>query len=120
MARKAPNFDQVLLPFAHLESPWKIPTELPDLSLETEVALDTETCDISLQRDMGPGFFRYEPTNYNEGFICGISAAWRDQSIYIPLLHNRKEYFSREVVGRWIKSLARQRQTNFVFQNFQY
>ena len=68
-------------------SDWVAPTELPDLSHETEVAIDTETRDDMLAKDKGPGFYAYEKSNPNTGFICGISVAWRENSIYICLLY---------------------------------
>jgi DNA polymerase I-like protein with 3'-5' exonuclease and polymerase domains len=113
-------FDQVLLPFAHLASSWKVPTELPDLSQEQEVAIDTETCDPSLRENRGPGFFKCDKNAISTGFICGISAAWRDQKIYVPLRHDRKTYLDRDLVGRWLKSIAAQNHTRFIFHNFQY
>jgi DNA polymerase I-like protein with 3'-5' exonuclease and polymerase domains len=102
------------------ESDWSPPTELPDLSRETEVALDTETRDPLLAKDMGPGFYMYERTNPNTGYICGISAAWRDQKIYIPLRHPATQCFDIETVRRWLISLASQDSTRFTFHNFQY
>jgi Mesyanzhinovviridae DNA polymerase len=109
---KPPNFDQysMFMP----ESPWTPPAELPDLSNETEVAIDTETKDDLLTKDQGPGFIT------NAGFICGISVAWRDQAIYIPLQHYDTTCFSFDQVRRWLKSLAEQKHTNFIFHNFQY
>lgn len=120
MGKAQPSFDQGLLPFAHLYSDWKIPSELPDLSREVEVAIDTETYDPSLKNNTGPGFFKCDRNDPNTGFICGISAAWRDQKIYIPLRHNRKNYYDRDLVRRWLHSLARQDNTRFIFHNFQY
>src|SRR6516225_3198640 len=118
MAQRALKFDQ--LNFFIPDSPWVPPTALPDLSREEEVCLDLETRDDSLARDKGPGFYAYEKTNPNTGFICGISAAWRDQSVYIPLRHYDTQCFDFELVQRWLKDLARQRYTRFVFHNFQY
>jgi DNA polymerase I-like protein with 3'-5' exonuclease and polymerase domains len=118
MAQRVLKFDQ--LNFFIPDSPWVPPTALPDLSREEEVCLDLETRDDSLARDKGPGFYAYEKTNPNTGFICGISAAWRDQSVYIPLRHYDTQCFDFELVQRWLKDLARQRYTRFVFHNFQY
>lgn len=96
------------------ESTWIPPTELPDLSNETEVAIDIETKDDFLAKDMGPGFI------VNAGYICGISVAWRDQAIYIPIQHYDTTCFSFEQIRRWLKSLAQQNHTRFIFHNFQY
>jgi len=102
-------------------SDWIAPTELPDLSHETEVAIDTETRDDMLAKDKGPGFYAYERSNPNTGFICGVSVAWRDQSIYIPLRHYGKQsYFDHDLVRRWLASLVSQNNCRFIFHNFGY
>jgi DNA polymerase I-like protein with 3'-5' exonuclease and polymerase domains len=118
VSKGKPSPDQ--LPLFTPESNWQIPAELPDLSRETEVAIDTETKDTFLAKDMGPGFYQYERTNANTGYICGISAAWRDQAIYIPLRHPESKCFDYNLVQRWLKALAAQRHTRFVFHSFQY
>src|SRR5215467_4021890 len=99
---------------------WQIPTELPDLSQETEVSIDTETYDPGLKNNEGPAYFKCDRNNTSTGFICGISLAWRDQKIYIPIRHAYKNYFDRNLVQRWLKSLSLQSHTKFVFHNFQY
>ena len=71
ISRGKPSPDQ--LPLFVPNSEWTTPTSLPDLSNETEVAIDVETRDDSLAKDKGPGFYQYERTNPNTGFICGIS-----------------------------------------------
>ena len=116
--KRQPVFDQY--PLFKPESNWIIPTELPDLRLETEIAIDTETRDDLLAMDRGPGFYNYNRLNLNSGFVCGISLAWRDQSIYIPIRHHSKDYFGIDLVGQWLQSLVRQARTRFVFHNFQY
>ncbi len=96
------------------ESPWVPPTELPDLSKETEVAIDIETKDDLLAKDMGPGFI------INAGYICGISVAWRDQAVYIPIQHYDTTCFTFDQIFRWLKYTTRQNSTKFIFHNFQY
>jgi DNA polymerase I-like protein with 3'-5' exonuclease and polymerase domains len=118
--KKQPNFDQGILPGMDAQTNWVMPTELPDLSRETEIAIDTETCDPGLKKGIGPGFYMFEKSNLNTGYIAGISAAWRDQSIYIPLRHERRKYFDHDLVQRWIRSLAKQDHTRFIFHNFAY
>ncbi len=112
MAKAKPSFDQysMFMP----ESTWTPPTELPDLSKETEVAIDIETKDDHLAKDMGPGFI------VNAGYVCGISVAWRDQAVYIPIQHYDTTCFTFDQVFRWLKYLTRQNSTKFVFHNFQY
>ena len=118
ISRGKPSPDQ--LPLFVPNSEWTTPTSLPDLSNETEVAIDVETRDDSLAKDKGPGFYQYERTNPNTGFICGISAAWREQNIYIPIRHYNTTCYDIEVVGRWLSVLCQQRHTKFVFHNFPY
>ena len=109
---KPRSFDQGS--FFMPESLWIPPVELPDLSNVTEVAIDTETKDDLLSQDKGPGFI------LKSGYICGISVAWGDEAIYIPIRHYDTTCFDFEQVRRWIKALAQQKHTNFVFHNFQY
>jgi DNA polymerase I-like protein with 3'-5' exonuclease and polymerase domains len=118
ISKGKPSPDQ--LPMFTPDSAWVPPTELPDLSQETEVAIDTETRDDFLARDRGPGFFQYERSNHNTGFICGISVAWRDNAIYIPLRNPETKCFDFNLVQRWLKSLAAQNHTRYIFHNFQY
>ena len=117
--RKPPNFDQ----FSFLTPPssWIAPTELPDLSHETEVAIDTETRDDMLAKDRGPGFYAYERSNPNTGFICGISVAWRDNSIYIPLRHyGEGTCFDHNRIQKWLNDTVSNRRCRFIFHNFGY
>jgi len=103
-----------------IKTDWVPPTSLPDLSLETEIAIDIETRDDLLAKDKGPGFYQYEKTNSNTGFICGISAAWRDQSIYIPIRHRETNCFQHHAVESWLYYLASQKHIRFIFHNFSY
>jgi DNA polymerase I-like protein with 3'-5' exonuclease and polymerase domains len=117
--RKPPSFDQ--FPLFVPESSWIPPTELPDLSHETEVAIDTETRDDMLAKDKGPGFYAYERSNPNTGFICGISLAWRDQGVYLPLRHyGEQPSFDLDTVRRWLADLVSHDNCRFVFHNFGY
>jgi DNA polymerase I-like protein with 3'-5' exonuclease and polymerase domains len=99
-------------------SNWTPPAILPDLCNESEVALDLETRDDTLANRMGPGW--YKGIIRNVGFICGISAAWRDQSIYIPLAHPDTPCFDSEMVRMWLKDLISHKHIKFIFHNFQY
>jgi len=117
-AKGKTSLDQ--LPLFVPPSEWKPPDNLPDLSRETEVAIDIETKDPSLSNDKGPGFYCYEKTNHNTGFICGISVAWRDSSVYIPLRHFETTCFEFLPVFNWLRRLAAQNYTRFIFHNFQY
>ena len=80
---------------------WTAPTELPDLRRVGIIALDTETNDEGLRADRGSAW------PWRDGYVCGISVAWRDESgiraIYFPLRHPDSENFERENVTRWLK-----------------
>jgi DNA polymerase I-like protein with 3'-5' exonuclease and polymerase domains len=108
------------LKYLPIKTNWVPPTSLPDLSLENEIAIDIETKDSLLAQGMGPGFYRYDPTDPNYGYICGISAAWRDQSIYIPIRHKETNCFNFSAVENWLYHLASQDHIRFVFHNFSY
>jgi DNA polymerase I-like protein with 3'-5' exonuclease and polymerase domains len=103
-----------------IKTDWVPPTSLPDLTQETEVSIDIETRDDLLAKDKGPGFYQYEKTNPNTGYICGISAAWRDQSIYIPVRHRETNCFGFSAVQNWLYYLASQNHIRFIFHNFSY
>lgn len=99
------------------ESDWVKP-ELPDLSKEEEVAIDTETRDDTLSNKMGPGWFK--GVVRNAGYVCGVSVAWRDQAVYIPLAHEDTDCFDLSIVQAWLKKLFSYNHIRFIFHNFQY
>lgn len=118
VSKGKPSPDQ--LPLFTPQSSWVPPSELPDLSNVPELALDVETRDDKLAHKKGPGFYQFNRADVSTGFITGISAAWGNQSIYIPVRHRDTICFDFELVQRWLKSLARQQHTRFIFHNFQY
>jgi DNA polymerase I-like protein with 3'-5' exonuclease and polymerase domains len=85
---------QLLVP----TSDWAPPTDLPTLRQQT-IALDTETRDIGLEKGKGPGWA------YKEGYICGVSVAWRGGSIYVPVRHPDTECWPFDTVLRWVDDL---------------
>ena len=102
------------LPMFLPASDWQPPAELPDLSAETEVGLDTETRDDGLGAGRGPGW------HAKLGFVAGISVSWRDRAIYVPTRHPDSECFQKDTVAAWLKSLFSQTTTKFVFFNAGY
>jgi DNA polymerase I-like protein with 3'-5' exonuclease and polymerase domains len=78
---------------------WKCPTELPDLSQELEIALDSETRDYSLAANRGPGSYT------KSGYIIGLSLAWSRGKIYVPIRHPDTANFDHNLVGLWLKDL---------------
>ena len=80
---------------------WQVPAELPDLRRAGMVALDTETKDDGLLAERGSGW------PFGDGYLCGISIAYRaDGEIrahYFPLRHPDSHNFDREQVFRWLQ-----------------
>ena len=83
---------------------WQAPTELPDLRRVGIIALDTETKDGGLLANRGSGW------PFGDGYICGVSVAYRaDGEIrahYFPLRHPDSQNFDREQVFQWLKDLV--------------
>ena len=80
---------------------WQVPAELPDLRRAGMVAIDTETKDGGLLAERGSGW------PFGDGYLCGISIAYRaDGEIrahYFPLRHPDSHNFDREQVFRWLQ-----------------
>ena len=80
---------------------WQVPAELPDLRRAGMVAVDTETKDGGLLAERGSGW------PFDDGYLCGISIAYRaDGEIcahYFPLRHPDSHNFDREQVFRWLR-----------------
>jgi DNA polymerase I-like protein with 3'-5' exonuclease and polymerase domains len=71
------------------------------------VAIDIEGRDGGLARDAGPGWV------YNDGHICGVSAAWDGWSGYVPMRHPGTECRSPEEVLGWAAELMRRNRPVF-------
>ena len=121
MARRQKNYhdggEQLVL--ISPDSPWSRPSELPDLRRHRRVALDRETCDLGLQRGLGPGW----AFGAAGGFVCGTSIAWvqdgKIRSAYFPVRHPDTECFDPDQVRQW--EIDHQRAgVRFVFQNAPY
>jgi Mesyanzhinovviridae DNA polymerase len=82
---------------------WQPPRELPDLRRVDLISLDTETNDEGLRADLGSSW------PWGDGYICGISVAWRKdgeiRAIYIPMRHPETDNFDPAQVYRWLKDL---------------
>jgi DNA polymerase I-like protein with 3'-5' exonuclease and polymerase domains len=97
---------------------WRRPDALPDLRNADLVALDSETKDERLQAEKGPGW------PIGAGYICGLSAAWREggelQSIYVPLRHPDSDNFDRAQGFAWVRNLLAPGGPRIVTQNGLY
>lgn len=80
-------------------SSWETPTELPhEIFNATVIGLDTETKDPDLTTK-GPSWFR-------GGFaVVGISLAWGEKEIYLPIGHRDGGNMDREQVIGFVKDL---------------
>jgi DNA polymerase I-like protein with 3'-5' exonuclease and polymerase domains len=86
-------------------SNWKKPSQLPDLRGKIKrMAIDTEGRDDGLTEGRGSSW----PTR--GGFICGVSAAWREgeevKRFYAPTRHPESDCFSVDQVRRWVADHA--------------
>lgn len=94
------------------KSTWTPPTgSLPRLS-GIQVAIDTETRDNSLSMDRGPGWHR------GDGWLCGVSAAWGDESIYVPVHHPSTDCRPLREVTDWVDHILRN--CEVIFHNATY
>ena len=84
-------------------SDWLPPTELPDLRRVGIIALDTETEDRGLLAGRGSGWA------WGDGYVCGISVAWRAEggirAHYLPLRHPDSQNFDHALVQHWLRDL---------------
>lgn len=89
------------LPLFRPDSDWVPPTVLPDLRGKiAQMAIDTEGNDMGLTNKQGSGW----PTR--NGYICGLSAAWREGSdvrfFYAPVRHPNSTCFDPGLVADWV------------------
>ena len=78
------------------EPTWIPPIELPDLSNETIIAIDVETCDPNLLT-LGPGWAR------NDGRLIGIAVASSKWYGYLPFGHEGGGNMSKKMVVTWLQ-----------------
>lgn len=79
--------------------PWVGP--LPRLR-GMRVAVDIETRDTGLAREMGPGWA------YGLGYIAGVSAAWKGGSLYVPVRHPDSDNRPLGEVVEWLIEVFRE------------
>lgn len=83
------------------ESSWKVPSDLPDLRRHKVIALDIETRDDGIAREIGSGW------PYKAGYICGVSMAAGDVACYAPVRHPDTACLPTENVRRWVEDHVR-------------
>lgn len=101
------------LPLLKTESEWVCPEIFPDLSGETEVAIDLETYDPDL-RTLGSGW----PTK--NGHIIGVAVACSMGAWYFPMRHLNGGNMDPKRVMRWVKDLCSDPRKDYIFHNAMY
>jgi DNA polymerase I-like protein with 3'-5' exonuclease and polymerase domains len=85
-------------------SDWQSPPELPDLRRAGIIALDTETRDDGLRNNRGSAW------PWGDGYVCGVSVAWRTgdsiSARYFPLRHPETANFDSAQVFTWLRDLV--------------
>ncbi len=78
------------------KSEWVPPSELPDITSASKIAIDLETCDPNL-KEFGPGWPR------NDGFVVGYAIAVDGWSGYLPVRHQGGGNLDERIVNKWLK-----------------
>lgn len=78
------------------KSEWVPPSELPDITSASKIAIDLETCDPNL-KEFGPGWAR------NDGFVVGYAIAVDGWSGYLPVKHHGGGNLDERIVNKWLK-----------------
>ena len=94
------------------EVTWTPPAELPDLSGEKLIAIDTETRDPNLI-SRGPGWAR------QDGNLIGIAVAAEGWKAYLPIAHEGGGNLAKKTVLKWMQDQLNHGMS-VVFHNAQY
>jgi len=91
---------------------WLPPTEFPDLSKYSEIAIDLETKDPEL-KTMGSGSVT------GRGQIVGVAVAVQDWSGYYPVAHEGGGNMDKSMVMKWFQDVLNTEATK-IFHNAMY
>jgi DNA polymerase I-like protein with 3'-5' exonuclease and polymerase domains len=80
------------------KSEWIPPTELPDLTTASKIAIDVETRDPDIKTN-GPGWAT------GNGEVVGYAIAVDGWSGYIPVRHHGGGNLDEKVVNKWLKKV---------------
>jgi len=89
---------QLQLLATNLKAEWVPPTELPDITDRSEIAIDLETCDPNI-KTLGPGWPR------NDGFVVGYAVAVDGWKGYLPVAHEGGGNLDKRIVHNWLKKV---------------
>ena len=92
---------------------WVAPTEFPDLSAYSTVAVDLETRDPHL-RERGSGWPR------KDGYIIGVAVAVENEAWYFPIRHEIGPNLDVKRTLGWLADLLKEPTRQVVFHNAQY
>jgi DNA polymerase I-like protein with 3'-5' exonuclease and polymerase domains len=81
------------------KSEWVPPSELPDLTSASEIAIDLETKDPNL-KSHGPGWAT------GNGEVVGYAVATASWNGYVPIRHVGGGNLDERIVHRWIKKIC--------------
>ena len=95
------------------ESSWTAPRTLPDIPAGSTIAVDTETRDNGLAREMGAGW------TTGDGHVAGFSVAWGERACYVSLRHPDSDNFELSQAYGWLEEAMR-RSKSIVFHNSTY
>lgn len=82
------------------KSDWVPPSELPDLSEATEIAIDLETRDPNI-KSLGPGWPR------KDGYIIGFAIATSFWSGYLPIRHESGGNLDTNIVNKYMEEVLK-------------
>jgi hypothetical protein len=91
---------------------WICPSEYPDLSKATEIAIDLETKDPNI-KNKGAGWATFD------GHIVGFAVAALGQQWYFPIAHDAGGNMDSAITTAWMQDILRLPATK-VFHNASY
>ena len=102
----------MIIPKFEAQKEWTTPSNCPDLSKYSEIAVDLETRDPDL-KNKGSGSI------IGNGEVVGIAVAVKDNSWYFPIAHGTNPNMNRKKVLSWFKDTMSTEATK-IFHNVMY
>lgn len=85
------------LPLFTPNSEWRTPETLPFVPSDVDLSIDTETRDDGIESGLGPGW------PFGLCRCIGISMAWLDQKIYLPIRHIESTNIPPDIVRKYVQ-----------------
>ena len=102
----------MIIPKFEAQKEWTTPSNCPDLSKYSEIAVDLETRDPDL-KNKGSGSI------IGNGEVVGIAVAVKDNAWYFPIAHGTNPNMNRKKVLSWFKDTMSTEATK-IFHNAMY